>query len=96
MGIIPYNLTIGEAEAKEKLRRNSALFIGVNGSTKAKLERFDDEFGWPTFVSDSGRCKLGYFTNEGNRGNGYQVGLCSYKCIRPISAWVLEFNGTLH
>jgi len=84
MGI---TLTIHGTSAK--LRRNSAVFITVGKSSKAKLKRGDEEFGWPSFVSDSGRCKLAYFM-------GVRFRRMSYKYVVPFSGWALKFNGVLY
>jgi len=80
-------LTLTIDGTKAKLRRNSAVFISVGKTSKAKLKRSEEELGWPSFVSDSGRCKLAYFTDNGFRGDGWFV---------PFSGWALQFNGVLH
>ena len=87
-------LTLTIHGTKAKLRRNSAVFISIGKTSKAKLKRSDEEFGWPSFVSDSGRCKLAYFTSEGFRKDD---GRCmSSRWLGPISGWALQFNGVLH
>jgi len=75
-------VTVSFDGAKAKLRRTTAVFISVGKTNKAKLKRSDEEFGWPSFVSDSGRCKLAWFTSKWP--------------VRPVSGWALQFNGVLH
>jgi len=82
-------LTLTIDGTKAKLGRNSSVFICVGKTSKVKLKRSGEEFGWPSFVSDSGRCKLAYFTSLGFEG-------MSYKWVVPISGWALQFNGVLH
>jgi len=85
-------LTLTIDGAKAKLRRNSAVFISVGLTNKAKLKRIDEICGWPSFASDCGRCKLVYFTSEVFRTEGYR-----HMGYGPISPrWALQFNGVLH
>ena len=86
-------LTLTIDGTKAKLRRNSAVFISVGKTSKAKLKRSDEEFGWPSFVSDCGRCKLAYFMSEELGGNGGRS--MGYDWAVPFSGWALKFNGVL-
>jgi len=64
-------VTVSIDEAKAELRRNTTVFISVGKTNKAKLKRSNEEFGWPSLVSDCGRCKLAY-ANEGFTGIDYR------------------------